>query len=42
MYKADIMIIFVDETGTDARDKIQKYGYAWCEGKASCCPEASI
>ena len=29
MYKAcaDIMIIFVDETGIDARDKIQKYGY---------------
>lgn len=26
MYKAD-MIIFVDETGTDARDKIRKYGY---------------
>ena len=26
MYKAD-MIIFVDEIGTDARDKIRKYGY---------------
>ena len=26
MYKAD-MFIFVDETGTDARDKIQKCGY---------------
>lgn len=26
MYKAD-MSIFVDDTGTDARDKIRKYGY---------------
>ena len=26
MYKAE-MFIFVDETGTDARDKIRKYGY---------------
>ena len=26
MYKADVFI-FVDETGTDARDKIRNYGY---------------